>query len=121
MSFWVGINLFNQENGRFPPALRCAAGDKLLISFSLEVDSFLGFAQKIINWRREGDSNSRDPCGSTSFPTMRTRPLCDPSPYVRCGKHRTGYKLFSCVTIVLYGFFAGDCGDFFAFDRGGGA
>src|SRR3989339_657545 len=30
-------------------------------------------------WRRGGDSNSRDPCGHTSFPGMRTRPLCEPS------------------------------------------
>lgn len=29
------------------------------------------------NWRRGGDSNSRDPFRSTRFPSARTRPLCD--------------------------------------------
>jgi hypothetical protein len=28
-------------------------------------------------WRRGGDSNPRDPCRSTRFPSGRTRPLCD--------------------------------------------
>ena len=29
------------------------------------------------NWRREWDSNPRDPCGSTCFPSKRHRPLGD--------------------------------------------
>ncbi len=32
-------------------------------------------------WRRERDSNPRDPCGSTRVPGERTRPLCDLSVY----------------------------------------
>ncbi len=30
-----------------------------------------------MSWRREGDSNPRDPLRSTVFPGLRTRPLCD--------------------------------------------
>jgi hypothetical protein len=30
-----------------------------------------------MRWRRGGDSNPRDPFGSTRFPSARTRPLCD--------------------------------------------
>ena len=31
--------------------------------------------------RREGDSNPRYPCGHIRFPSVRTRPLCDPSKF----------------------------------------
>lgn len=31
------------------------------------------------DWRRVRDSNSRCDCSHTSFPTKRTRPLCEPS------------------------------------------
>ena len=31
------------------------------------------------SWRKGRDLNPRSPCGDTSSPKMRTRPLCDPS------------------------------------------
>lgn len=31
------------------------------------------------NGRREGDLNPRSSCDDTRFPSVRTRPLCDPS------------------------------------------
>ena len=33
-------------------------------------------------WRREGDSNHRDFCKPTRFPSVRTRPLCDLSYFI---------------------------------------
>ena len=36
---------------------------------------------KCDSWRRGGDSNPRDPCESTRFPSERTKPLCDLSPF----------------------------------------
>jgi hypothetical protein len=52
-----------------------------------------------VTWRRERDLNSREPCGSTRFPSVRTRPLCDPSVYLlyfcysRCFLFRSEFTL----------------------------
>lgn len=35
------------------------------------------FPSMKLMWRREGDSNPRNPCRFTRFPSVRTRPLCD--------------------------------------------
>ena len=41
---------------------------------------FMGYR----SWRREGDSNPRTSCPVTRFPSVRTRPLCDPSERRNC-------------------------------------
>ena len=49
--------------------------------------------QSRLPWRRGGDSNPRNPCRFTRFPSVRTRPLCDLSSWPYSTQKKRGRKL----------------------------